>query len=65
MKIVQTKRMEMESLKTPQTEIKLEMRTLGSQTKAPEANLTNNVQDMEDRILGIENKADKTNISVK
>ena len=63
--MVQTMKLEMESLKKTQTEIKLQMKTLVSQTETTEAILTNKEQDVEDRISGIENKVEETDSSVK
>lgn len=48
-----------ESLQKTDVQVKLEMKNLGSQAKTSEINVTNRVEDMEEEIQGIRDKAEK------
>lgn len=57
---------ETESLKKKtQTEIKLEMNNLGSQTETSKVSFNHRVQNMEERISGIEDRVPEMNTSAK
>lgn len=56
MKTVRDMKVGLASLKEIQTEIKLEMRKVGSQTKNSEINLINRVQDKEERTQALKTK---------
>ena len=64
-KTVQHLKMEIEATKKTQTEAILEMENLRKRTGTTDAIITNRIQEMEDRILGIEYKIVKINASVK
>lgn len=49
-------KIETESPKKMQFEIKLKMKSSGCQTKMSEVNLTNRLKDVEERISGLANK---------
>ena len=57
--------MEIEAIKKTQTEAILDMENLRKRTGTTDAIITNRIQEMEDRILGIEYKIVKINASVK
>ena len=64
-KTVQDLKMEIEATKKTQTEAILDMENLRKRTGTTDAIITNRIQEMEDRILGIEYKIVKINASVK
>jgi hypothetical protein len=64
-KTVQHLKMEIEATKKTQTEAILDMENLRKRTGTTDAIITNRIQEMEDRILGIEYKIVKINASVK
>lgn len=64
MKIVKDVEVEIESLRKTQTD-KTENENLGRQTRTLEISLTNRIQDMEGRILGIEDNVEEIDTSVK
>lgn len=59
MKIVQKMKIEIDPLKKTQTKFKLKMKNLWDQTKASEVSLPNSVEDIEVRILSIEDKVEE------
>ena len=58
-------KMEIESTKKTQFWVKQKMKNLESQTKTSKVKLTNRVQEMEERISGIEDKIEEMDTSVK
>lgn len=56
---------EMKSREKTQTEGNLEMKKLGTQTGTDKARLTNKIEEMEERITGIEDSIKEMNITVK
>jgi hypothetical protein len=46
--------MEVETIKTPQREIALEIESLGKKSEVVDASITNRIQEMEERISGAE-----------
>jgi predicted nucleic acid-binding Zn-ribbon protein len=64
-KTVQHLKMEIEATKKTQTEAILDMENLRKRTGTTDAIITNRIQEMEDRISGIEYKIVKINASVK
>jgi hypothetical protein len=67
--IVQDLKMEIEAIikkkKTTQNLGMLEMENLRKRTGTPNINITNKIQEMEERISGIENTIEEMNTSVK
>lgn len=55
-KNIQDIKVEVDSLKKIQTETKLEMKNLGYQIKTSVVSLTNRLQDMGERISGLEDR---------
>lgn len=58
-------KVEIEPLRKTQTEIKLEHLKSNKQKKTSEVNLTNKVQDMAERISGIEDKVEEMDTLIK
>lgn len=65
MKTFQDINVEIESSKKSQTDIKVKMKNLESQTKSSEESPTNTFQAMEWRILTLEDKIEEVSILVK
>lgn len=65
MKTFQDINVEIESSKKSQTDIKVKMKNLESQTKSSEESPTNTFQAMERRILSLEDKIEEVSILVK
>lgn len=63
--MIQNPREEREPIKTTQTEGNLEMKKLGTQTGTDKARLTNKIEEMEERITGIEDSIKEMDITVK
>lgn len=63
-KTVQDLKAEIELIKKTQTG-KLEMKHSGTQTENSEASFTNGIQEIEERTLGIEDKTEEKDTSVK
>ena len=57
--------MKIEAIKKPQTEGILEMENLGKRIGRIDTSINNRIQKMEERILGVEDKIEKTETSVK
>lgn len=55
----------MESLKKTQTEVKLEMKSLGIHAESSKESFTNRILKMEERILSTEDKIEEINTLVK
>ena len=53
-KTIQDLKMEIEAIKKTQVEATLEMENLGKRTGTTDASITNRIQEMEERISGIE-----------
>ena len=64
-KTVQYLKMEIEATKKTQTEGILEMENLGKRTATTDTSITNRVQEVEERLPGIEGKIEEINTSVK
>ncbi|KAL6065661.1 hypothetical protein STEG23_028022 [Scotinomys teguina] len=65
-KEVQDLKTEIEAIKkTPQTEGRLEMENLSKQTGTTDASITNKLQEVEERISGIEDTIEEIDLSVK
>jgi hypothetical protein len=54
-----------EGIKKTQTEEILEMENVGKRTGATDASITNRIQEMEERISGVEDTIEETETSVK
>jgi hypothetical protein len=57
--------MEIEEIKKSQIEATLDMKNLGKRMGTTDASITNRIQKIEERILGIEDAIEETDISVK
>jgi uncharacterized coiled-coil protein SlyX len=57
--------MEKDTIKKTQTEGILEMENLGKRTGAADANITNRMQEMEERVSGVKDRIEEVNASVK
>ena len=55
----------MEAIKKTQTEAILEMENLAKRTRTTEVSITNSIQEIEERISGVEDTIEEINISVK
>jgi uncharacterized coiled-coil protein SlyX len=64
-KTVQDFKMEIEAMKKTQTNEILEMKNLGNRTGTTDASITNRIQDMEERISGVEDTIEEIGASVK
>lgn len=63
--MVQTLKGEIEAIKKTQTQGNMEMENLGKQSGTTHASITNTMQEMEDRISGIEDMIEEVESSVK
>ena len=57
--------MEVETIKKTQVEANLEMENLGKKSRITDVSITNRIQEIEDRILGIEDTIEDIDTSVK
>ena len=64
-KMVQELKMKIETIKRTQREATLEKHNLGKRSGATEASITNRIQEIEERISGIDDTIENINISVK
>ena len=64
-KMVQYLKLELETVKKTQTKEILEMKYLGKKTGATDASITNRIQEMEERVSGIEDMIEEINTSIK
>jgi hypothetical protein len=64
-KIVQDKKVEIETIKKTQTEEILEMENIGKRVGTIYADMTNRIQEMEERISGIDDTIEEIHTSVK
>ncbi|KAL6056636.1 hypothetical protein STEG23_020363 [Scotinomys teguina] len=62
---VQDLKTEIEAIKKKQTERRLEIENLSKRTGTTDANITNRIQEMEDRISGIEDTIEETDLLAK
>jgi methyl-accepting chemotaxis protein len=63
-KIVPNLKAEIKAIKKAQTEGTLEMDNLGKRTKTTDASITQRIQEMEERISGVEDRIEEIDISV-
>ena len=63
-KIVPNLKTEIKAIKKAQTEGTLEMDNLGKRTKTTDASITQRIQEMEERISGVEDRIEEIDISV-
>jgi predicted nucleic acid-binding Zn-ribbon protein len=63
--MVEDRKMEIETIKKSQVEASLEMKNLRRRSRATDASITNRIQEIEERISGIDDTIEDINTLVK
>jgi uncharacterized coiled-coil protein SlyX len=64
-KAIQDLKVEVETIKKTQVEVNLEMENLGKKSEITDVSITNRIQEMEERISGVEDTVEEINTTVK
>ena len=64
-KVIQNLKVEVETIKTTQMEANLELENLGKRSGIIDVSITNRIQEIEERILGVEDMVEDTDTTVK
>ena len=64
-KQIQDLKVEVETIKKPQMEANLEMKNLGKRSEITDVSITNRIQEIEERISGVEDTVEEMDTTVK